>query len=250
MTRDILPLTPAFEDGPGINIGLVSLASDEVAPGEIRDVLAGPGVAVHEARIANSDTINAETLRAMADGLTEAASRLPGAIRYDAIGYLCTSASMLIGHDGVAERIREACPGAEVTNPLEAGIAACRALGAARIALATPYVADVTEGIAAAFEAAGVEVIRAASFFVPSDTRVARISAAALTDAAVGLAEGADAVFLSCTALRTVHRVAAIEARAGVPVLTSNQAVAWRLAGLAGTRPAPGTWGGLFATER
>jgi len=245
--REILTLHADFGSGAARRIGLVSLASDEVASDEIRAVLAAPDVAIHETRIANSDIITPESLLAMAAGLTEAASRLPGAVLYDAVGYLCTSASMLIGADGVAERIRAACPGTAVTNPMEAGLAACHALGARRIALATPYVAEVTDGIAAAFEAGGLEVVRAASFFVNSDTRVARISAAALGDAVCALSGGVDAVFLSCTALRSVHHVAAIEARAGVPLVTSNQAVAWRLARLAGLQPAPGAWGALWS---
>ncbi|MBK0399931.1 Asp/Glu racemase [Limibaculum sp. M0105] len=245
--REIATLQPSFDPGASRRIGLVSLASDEVSSDEIRAVLAAPGLAIHETRIANSDIITPESLLAMAEGLTESASRLPGAVPYDAIGYLCTSASMLIGADGVAARVRAACPGAAVTNPMEAGLAACRALGAARIALATPYVAEVTDGIAAAFEAGGLEVVRAASFFVNSDTRVARISAEALGEAVAGLAGGVDAVFLSCTALRTVHHVAAIEDRAGVPLVTSNQAVAWRLARLAEVTPAPGAWGVLWS---
>ncbi|MDT8343953.1 MAG: aspartate/glutamate racemase family protein [Thermohalobaculum sp.] len=247
MARGIELLVPAFDAGPARRIGLVSLASDETSSDEMRAVLAGPGVAIHETRIPNSDTITAESLAAMAEGLTEAASRLPGAVPYDAVAYLCTSAAMLIGSDGVAARIRAACPGAAVTNPLEAGLAACRALGARRIALATPYVAEVTEGIARAFESAGIEVARTASFFVQSDTRVARISGGALSDAVAGLADGVDAVFLSCTTLRTVHHVAAIEARAGVPLVTSNQALAWRLGALAGVAPRAGDWGALWS---
>jgi maleate isomerase len=261
MTREILPLEARFEDGPARRIGLVSLASDEVASDEIRAVLAPPPVppvgappfgpaspplVIHETRIPNSDEITAATLSAMAEGLTEAASRLPNAVRYDAIAYLCTSASMLIGSEVVASRIRAACPGAAVTNPMESAVSALAALGARRIALATPYVADVTDGIARAFEAAGVEVARTGSFFVGSDTRVARISPEAQADAVASLAEGVDAVFLSCTALRTVQHVAALEAAAGVPVVTSNQAVAWRLADLAGGRPGQGAWGSLW----
>jgi len=247
VAREIETLSTAFEAGPARRIGLVSLASDETSSDEMRAVLAGPGVAIHETRIPNSDTITAESLSAMAEGLTEAASRLPGAVPYDAVAYLCTSAAMLIGSDGVAARIRAACPGAAVTNPMEAGLAACRALDARRIALATPYVAEVTERLALTFEAAGFEVARAASFFVQSDTRAARISAAALSDAVTALSPGVDAVFLSCTTLRTVHHVAAIEARAGVPLVTSNQALAWRIAALAGVAPRPGAWGALWA---
>ena len=45
----------------------------------------------------------------------------------------------------------------------------------------------------------------------------------------------ADAIFVSCGALRTLEVVAEIEARAGKPVVCSNQAMIWdclRLAGI------------------
>lgn len=246
---EVAALPARFDAAPGARIGLVSLASDEVASDEIRAVAAQPGLAIHETRIANADTISAETLTAMADGLTEAAGRLPGAGSYDAVGYLCTSASMLIGDEGVADRVRAALPGAGVTNPMQAALAACRALGAARIALVAPYVADVTLGIARRFEAGGVSVPRVGSFLVDSDARVARISADALRRGAAGLASGGevDAVFLSCTALRTVHRIAHLEHALGRPVISSTQAVAWDLLRRAGRGPAPGDWGRLLA---
>ncbi len=245
--REIAPLPAALDAAPACRLGLVSLASDPVAGDEIRALAGGPDRAVLEARIANDDAISAASLRAMEAHITEAAARLPGGPPYRAAAFLCTSASMLIGFAGIAERMRRALPGAEVTNPMQAALTAAEAIGARRIGLVTPYVADVTEGIAAAFEARGVRIARAASFFEPNDSRVARISAASLEAAARAVAPGAEAVFLSCTALRTARHIAAMEATLGLPVLSSNQAVAWDLLRLAGEPPAPGPWGALFA---
>ena len=45
---------------------------------------------------------------------------------------------------------------------------------------------------------------------------------------------GCDAVFLSCTNLRTLNVIPEIEARIGKPVLSSNQVLAWHLLRLAG----------------
>lgn len=248
-TEGLRALRPEFDPPVATRLGVISLASDEAGPDELRAILCQPGMVFHESRIANSDKVNAGSLQAMEAGLTEAAARLPRSEPYAAIAYLCTSASMLIGFDRVAAHVNAALPGAAVTNPMLAGLRACEALGARRIALITPYVADVTRGIAERFEAGGIEVARMASFLTDSDARVARISEAALSGAVAELAAegGIDAVFLSCTALRTVHRVARIEARAGLPVLSSNQVVAWDLLRLAGLSPAAGDWGRLFA---
>ena len=56
-----------------------------------------------------------------------------------------------------------------------------------------------------------------------------------------------EALFISCTGLRTARLPAILEERLGRPILTSNGALAWhalRLAGVAETRPDQGA---LFA---
>ena len=45
---------------------------------------------------------------------------------------------------------------------------------------------------------------------------------------------GADAIFISCTGLRAVDAVEPLEAETGMPVVTSNQAMAWHALRLAG----------------
>lgn len=244
--REIVALGASYDPPPERRFGLVQLSSDTVSSDEIRAVVAGPGRAVLETRIRNDDAISLESLAAMADGITEAADRLPGG-DYDGIAYLCTSASMVIGFAGVADRVRASRAGVTVTNPLAAAIRAVQALGVGRIGLVTPYVAEVTERIADRFEADGVRVMRVGSFFQPSDARVARIDRRSLAEAAAAVSPGAEAVFLSCTALRTVGLLSALEAQLGLAVLSSNQAVAWDLLRAAALPPAPGDWGRLFA---
>lgn len=236
----------AFDAPPALRFGLVSLASDPVASDEIRTVLAGQGRAVHETRIANCDRIDRASLAAMEAGLTSAAALLPIPERYDAVGYLCTSAAMVIGSDRVASLIGEAVPGARVTDPMRAAEAALARLGATRVGLVTPYVPEVTEGIAARLAAAGHAVVQAASFGVDEDSRVARISAGSIYGAIRSVAAGAEAVFVSCTALRTIGHVADWEAAAGLPVVSSNQAVAWHVLDRLGAAPARGAWGRLL----
>ena len=83
------------------------------------------------------------------------------------------------------------------------------------------------------------------SFNEEDDRRAARIDAASIRDAALelGRAPEVDAVFVSCTSLRLVEAVGAIEAELGKPVTSSNHALAWhclRLAGIADRRPSSG----------
>ena len=73
--------------------------------------------------------------------------------------------------------------------------------------------------------------MRAASFDESDDSRVARISERSTLEAMVDLAAGGgvDAVFGSCTNLRALNVLDEARRRAGVPVLTSNSALAWHV---------------------
>ena len=63
-----------------------------------------------------------------------------------------------------------------------------------------------------------------------------RVAPSYLMEMAAGLDRpDADAIFISCGALRSLDIAAALEAQVGKPVVTSNQALAWdalRLAGI------------------
>lgn len=238
---------PEFDAGPAERVALISLASDPVSSDELRRILAAPDRAIHEARILNSDRIDRESLAAMEGRLTDAAALLPSPAQFDVAAYLCTSASMIVGSQRVAELVGGVLEGARVSDPMRAAAAALRHLGISRIGLVTPYVRDVTLGIAGRFGEEGVDVARAVSFFVDRDSRVARITPDAICRAAAAVSDGAEAVFVSCTALRTVGHIAAWERQLDVPVISSNQAVAWKLLADLEGRPAPGDWGRLFA---
>jgi len=157
----------------------------------------------------------------------------------------------VIGPARVAEQVRTAHPGVPVTDPLSAVIAALRALGARRIGLVTPYLASVTAPMRGRLEAAGIAVADTISFEQSEDRTVARITEASALEAmrAVG-AGGCDAVFASCTNLRTFGVIAAAEAELGVPVVSSNQALLWHMLGLAGVDAAGWGPGRLFAEFR
>jgi len=109
-------------------------------------------------------------------------------------------------------------------------------LGVKRIALVTPYVPEVTAPMIAYLAEHGIEVASEVSFGQSDDWTVARI-AESLTRAAMleaGRAPGVEAVFASCTNLRTFGVIGAVEAELGLPVVSSNQALLWHLLSLGG----------------
>ena len=213
--------------GQGRRLGLVVLSTDETLEWEVRGTLARRDLNLLHTRIPARADVTPEDLRAMAPEMTRSAALLPRGL--SVVGYGCTSASAIIGPEEVTRRIQEAHPGTPVTNPLSAVIAALRALGVVRVAMVTPYVKEVSTPMRKALEAEGISVVSAVSFDQHEDWTVARITEAS-THAAmleVGRAGGVQAIFTSCTNLRTFNAIEPVEEALGLPVVSSNQALLW-----------------------
>jgi maleate isomerase len=240
-----LPFTTDEGIGAVARIGLVVLSIDYTIEHEFRKVITVPGVDLYESRIPCAPQVTPETLRAMGPLIAGAVDLiLPGA-RLDVVAFGCTSATMLLGEEAVAASVRSVRPEAKVTTPVTAAFAAFEALGARRIAVLTPYRADVNAVVRDYITARGYEVPVFGSFNEPEDRVVARIDAGSLRAAMRRITEGraVDAVFVSCTSLRLVDAVGELEAETGVPVTSSNHAMAWhclRLAGVTERRPGLG----------
>ncbi|KEJ89856.1 maleate cis-trans isomerase family protein [Sulfitobacter donghicola] len=211
-------------------LGLVVLQSDETIEGDMRRMMPA-ATQLHVTRVPSAEEVTPASLRAMADHITTAAGLLPKAMRFSSIGYGCTSATAQIGAANVANLIRQGAPADLVTDPLSALVAACRALKIERLAFLSPYTADVSSKLRAALAEAGIETPVFGSFEEANEASVVRIDEHSIKEAACDLVRKADvqAVFLSCTNLRTLDVIKAIETRTGLVCLSSNQVLAWHL---------------------
>lgn len=217
-------------------IGVVVLSADETLEPDFR-VLLPPPIEVLVSRVPSGAHVSPETLSAMEGALAEAAGRFPVGAGFSSVGYACTSATATIGAERVHGQIQSGLGmTCSISDPVTACLAACAALGVTRIALVSPYVETVSAELVAAVSAAGLHVTRRGSFNVSEEARVARISPASIRDAALetGASDLCEAVFLSCTNLRTLGIIEGLEAELGKPVLSSNVVLAWHLAHLAG----------------
>ncbi len=221
--------------GTRATLGLIVLQVDETIEHDFRRLFPDLDVALYVSRVPSGAELTPDTIAQMAHDLPTAAGLLPPAAQFDAVGYACTSGTTLIGADRVAELVQTTAQTNAVTNPLCASIAAFRALNVRRIGLVSPYIESVSQPMITAFEAAGIAVPNAVSFGEKVEANVARIDPASIIAAARQVAEGVDAVFLSCTNLRTLDIIALTETDLGIPVVSSNAALAWHMAQLAGT---------------
>lgn len=230
-------------------IGLIVLATDFTIEHEWRKIMAGlDGVALYESRILNDAQITPETLRAMEPRIASATDVILPGSTLDVVAYGCTSASMAIGEDKVFEKIRTVRPGAKCTTPITAAFAAFHALKAKRIGVLTPYRADVNRIVADYIRARGFDVPVFGSFNEQDDGVVSRITPASIRKSVATLLDTAevDAVFVSCTSVRLAEAAADIEAEIGIPITSSNHAMAWHALRLAGVGDSLPQWGRLF----
>ncbi|WP_422071995.1 maleate cis-trans isomerase family protein [Tranquillimonas rosea] len=231
-------------------IGLVVLQADETIERDFRQVIP-PAIEVLVTRIASGADLSPESLSAMEAHLGAAAGLLPQRGRFAAVAYACTSGTAQIGIDRTGALLRGAVATRAVTDPVTALVAACRALGVRRLGLLSPYVPEVSDRLRRVLADAGLETPVFGSFEVADESRVVRIDATSILSAARALAGegGIDALFLSCTNLRTLGLIGTLESQTHLPVLSSNQVLAWHMARLAGVAVTPALPGRLAALE-
>jgi maleate isomerase len=229
-------------------LGLIALSTDLTSERDAR-ALMPPEAALHATRVAFENPTTPENLRRMGPRIATAAELLVPGIRLGAVVYACTSASVEIGEAAVERTIQAAHPDVPVVTPTAAARTALRHLGARRVAVLTPYLPETTRPLMAHFAEHGLDIVRTCAMGLADDREMARVATRSIVDAAVAAdAPGAEALFLSCTALPALGAIEAIERRLGKPVVTSNQATWWLAMCHARIVPAPGAPGRLFAS--
>ncbi|MCP4316249.1 MAG: Asp/Glu racemase [Hyphomicrobiales bacterium] len=222
--------------GSRATFGLVVLQTDETIEHDFRRLLPIDNVALYASRVPSGLDVSCETLGEMEKTIPAAVGLFPPWLKFECIGYGCTSASSVIGPARIAELVHGEAETQAVTEPVSALVAACGHLGLSRLGFLSPYVEEVSGTLRSVLAERGVETPVFGSFNEAVEEKVARLSGQSIMDAAleIGASDAVDAVFLSCTNLRTLDVIAQLEARLNKPVLSSNLALAWHMMYLAG----------------
>ena len=243
--------TYSLDAGPGrYRIGLIVLSSDCTVERDFMNMRPSDDVVIYASRLRNINPCTIENLRSMAPLLTEAAALIIPDGPLDVVAYGCTSGTVAIGYDAVAERIQAGRPGVACVTPITAAMAAFEAFKLRRIAIMTPYVDEVSLPMVRYIEDQGVKVAGLTSFQIADDNDMARIPVETIIQAALEAdREDAEALFISCTAVRAVDCIERIETELGKPVISSNLAMFWQALRTAGYgAPLPG-FGRLLKLE-
>jgi maleate isomerase len=191
-------------------------------------MVASDRIGIYTARIPYANPTTPDNLRRMQSSLTEGARLILPDEDLDAICYSCTSASVVIGDDEIETAINRAKPGIPVVTPPLAAVRGLQAVGARRISILTPYTIETSTPMAHYFAARGFDIASFTCFGLDDDREMARISQQSLISAArEATANDADALFISCTAVRAAGVAPGIEQAIGKPLVSSNLATAW-----------------------
>jgi maleate cis-trans isomerase len=210
--------------------------------------LAPEGVSVHITRVAFSGRVTAEDIGAMAElENLLAAARLLKDVQPSCVSWADTSGSFMIGPEcdiKQAEAISAATgvPGSTTTTAV---LAACARLGVSRLAIASPYVAEVNDHLRSFLSERGPVVSSMRSLDLESEWDIHSVG----REAAYRLARDAytpqaEALFIPCTDFEAIDLIEVLERDLGVPVVTANQATMWhalRLSGVVDALPHFGT---------
>ncbi|ASR36542.1 hypothetical protein BAY61_17765 [Prauserella marina] len=236
------PTDPA----PSGTVGLLALATDAYIEYDLRGLLP-PDVGMCTTRIANVEPLTVGSLRATAADVTAAAETILPGQPLDALIYGCTAGAAIIGHDEVAGLLGAAKPGAHCLTPVGSVSAALRALGVTRPAVLTPNLRQVNESIAGALTGEGFRLTGLTGFGISQDSDITRIPPEAIVEIASRLCSpGTDGLLICCTSLRSTPVIEELESLLGLPVVTSNQALAWDVARRLGAEHRPPGPGSLF----
>lgn len=229
-------------------IGLLVLATDQTMEYEFRRLLPTDGIGLYCTRVHNDADITPETLRAIRRHIAPGTELILPGLPLDVVAFGCTSATMTLGEDVIFEEIHKVRPGIACTTPITAALAAFDAFGAKRIGVVTPYAQEVNTVVRRYLEGRGVDVAAFGTFDKLDDRDAARISPDSIVAGITELASRAalDAVFVSCTSLRLSDKIEEIERATGIPVTSSDHALAWHCLRLAGVNDAVPGAGRLF----
>ncbi len=227
----------ALPPDPIRRFGLIALATDLTTERDAARLMP-EGTALHVTRIAFDNPTTPENLRATGPRLRDAAALLVPDVPLAGIGFACTSAGAVLGDDLPALIGDKRAP---ISTPAGGAVRAFRAMRVEKIALMTPYLPETTAPVADYFKAQGIAVVKRHSLGHADDRDMARLDGAAVMEAALEADHpGAEALFLSCTAISALDVIPRLEARLQKPVLSANLALYWSMldqAGIAAAGP-------------
>lgn len=224
-------------------IGLIALDRDVVIENDVHSLL--PSCVTVTTRIRLGEVGSIRHLRLLAESIPDA-TRMLASANPSLIAFGCTSGVAAIGTGNIDRAIEVAGRAIPSCDPLRGILDGLTALEAKAISLITPYGSQVSELLSDWFRQSGLDVSANTRIDPGTANHYAAIGRESILEAVERSRTGdTEALVIACTDLRVLHLIDGIEDALGVPVLSSNQALAWSISRAVGSGPIAGP-GRLF----
>ena len=221
-------IEPKYNSKPNPRIGLITLASDFRIEKDFNSVVHNHDIDLFANRIHCYNPLTNETLKKMADDITDVTKEILPDQKLDCVAYGCTSGSIAAGYESIFEKINKAKPNTKVTTPITAAIKGLKKLDIKKISIFTPYTSEINKAVEDYFLNEKFEVNELTYFDIASDLDIGKVDQDHLYDVLKNIdLSNSDALFVSCTALPVLTLIDDLEKKINKPVLSSNQVLIW-----------------------
>ena len=221
-------IDPKYNKNQNPKIGLIALASDYMIEKDFINVIKDKKIDFFVNRIECFNPLTKENLIKMSEKVTEVTKDILPNEKIDCVVYGCTSGTIAAGYQSIENKIKKAKPEAEVTTPSTASIKALKKLNLNKIAIFTPYPKKLNDEVIDFFKKENFQITANSYFDIDSDIDIGKVDADYLYEVLSKMdLNGADALFISCTALPALSIIDKLEKKLGKIVLSSNQALIW-----------------------
>ena len=228
MTLKSKYIKPKFKKGSNPKIGLLALSTDLTIEKDFNSICHQLPLDIFVNRIHNENPLTKENLLKMYDQIESITEKMLPGEKINKVAYGCTSGTVAIGEDRVKEKVQLAKPNCYVTTPITSAIKAFKKMNVKRISLFTPYPESVNKTILEYFNKKNIDIVSFSSFNIDLDADIASVDPIHLFQTLTSLdINGADALFISCTALPVLEILSDIEKKIKIPVFSSNQTLIW-----------------------
>ena len=221
-------IEPKYISKTNPRVGLIALASDFMIEKDFINVIKDRDIDFFVNRIECYNPLTKENLIKMSNKVTEVAKDILPDQDIDCVVYGCTSGTIAAGFNSIEQKVKSAKPMADVTTPSTAAIKALKKLDIKKICIFTPYSKKLNDEVIEYFKSEGFEITSNSYFDIEADYDIGKVDQDYLFKVLSNVdLNGADALFVSCTALPVLQIIDKLEKKLNTTVLSSNQALIW-----------------------
>ncbi|MDB9774142.1 racemase [Candidatus Pelagibacter sp.] len=221
-------IDPKFNKYQNPKIGLIALASDYMIEKDFIKIIKDKEIDFFVNRIECFNPLTKENLIKMSEKVTEVTKDILPDEKIDCVAYGCTSGTIAAGFDAIQKKIKDAKPEAIVTTPSTASIKALKKLNVNKVAIFTPYSKKLNDEVLDFFKKENFEIKANSYFNIESDIDIGKVDPNYLYEVLSNMnLNGAEALFVSCTALPALSIINKLEEKLNKFVLSSNQTLIW-----------------------